>query len=173
MVFAEKCHWSGQRNASLTTSMARCGERFLLQAAVLAAASYRFVGDHSDDSDRAVIEGGGPSCDDFNAGMLKAKGGPRTVSGDDQQAVLQHWNVDEEGPEARQGVYATVLAGCSPRHTGKTYQCPHCDERFDKPNQKKAHIARAHAQVECDICKKQFTKSNIRAHMRTHTGEES
>eukprot|EP01069_Polyplicarium_translucidae_P009664 Polyplicarium_translucidae@DN3331_c2_g1_i8.p1 len=162
MFFPEKCHWSGrQRNASLTTSVAGCGERCLLQAAVLAASISRFVGDHSDEigeSDRAVIEGGGPSCDDFNV----ANTGQKTHK------------CDMCDKRFKQVKYRNKHFNEVHLRT-KSFECEVCHKRFSRGYNLQTHM-RIHTgerPFKCDLCEMAFvTNEALGQHNRTHTGEK-
>lgn len=59
----------------------------------------------------------------------------------------------------------------------KAHRCSECDESYARPEQLKAHIARAHGsdRYNCPTCGKSFGReSNLKAHQKTHTeGEEA
>lgn len=57
----------------------------------------------------------------------------------------------------------------------KAHPCTECDESYARPEQLKAHIARAHSsnRYNCPTCGKSFGReSNLKAHQKTHTEEE-
>ncbi|XP_029920059.1 zinc finger protein 184-like isoform X1 [Myripristis murdjan] len=59
----------------------------------------------------------------------------------------------------------------------KAHPCNECEESYARPEQLKAHVARAHSSTRhnCPTCGKSFGReSNLKAHQKTHTeGEEA
>ncbi|XP_071373836.1 zinc finger protein 572-like [Centroberyx affinis] len=59
----------------------------------------------------------------------------------------------------------------------KAHPCTECEESYARPEQLKAHVARAHSSSRhnCPTCGKSFGReSNLKAHQKTHTeGEEA
>ena len=57
----------------------------------------------------------------------------------------------------------------------KPYQCELCEKCFHKKSQRSKHVKRCHMKENshvCNICgKRTFTKSELREHVRIHTGE--
>ena len=57
----------------------------------------------------------------------------------------------------------------------KPFKCELCEKSFNKKSQRSKHVKRCHMKENshvCDICgKRTFTKSELREHVRIHTGE--
>eukprot|EP01069_Polyplicarium_translucidae_P000155 Polyplicarium_translucidae@DN1087_c0_g1_i1.p1 len=169
-------------------------EKFLLQGAVLAAASAPFVSDHSDEiggTDRAAIEGGSLSCDGFNAAVTK-KDSNRTpgtwkatsvgsaglkltlkrCKEDDQTLIttpyMQHH--EQRRIAGRTGGALRRPLTCPPSEQETPLLCDRCAKTFKTRRQLTDHVNRDHrveSVFSCAHCFKSFTsKRCLTQHIR-------